>query len=109
MVGYYLLTEGHSIQLGSGGGHCGQGSILIMTILILIIIFSEFPIKSQSNHSLNFLIKLFLNKKQCVFHTYDVKYLNAAGKQFVKKNQLRNDHRSNEQIKKSLSFGKYTA
>ena len=80
-----------------------------MTILILIIIFSEFPIKSQSNHSLNFLIKLFLNKKQCVFHTYDVKYLNAAGKQFVKKNQLRNDHRSNEQIKKSLSFGKYTA
>ena len=96
VVGYHLLTEGHSIQLGSGWGgrygplpptHQVQGSVLIITILILIIIFSEFPIKSQSNHSLKFLIKWFLNKKQRVCQTYDMKYLNAAGKLVVKKRQ----------------------
>ena len=117
VVGYHLLTEGHSIQLGSGWGgggamagpppptHQVQGSVLIITILILIIIFSEFPIKSQSNHSLKFLIKWFLNKKQRVCQTYDMKYLNAAGKLVVKKKaaikiKLKNDRRSNEKIKK---------
>ena len=56
MVGYYLITEGHSIQLRSGGTvpQQVQGSVLIITI-ILILIFSEFLIKLQSNLSLKFL------------------------------------------------------
>ena len=79
VVGYHLLTEGHSIQLA--GGRCGQGSLLIITIILIsIIILSEFPIKSQSNLRLKFLIKWFLNRKQRVYHTYAMKYLNAAGK-----------------------------
>ena len=85
VVGYHLLTKGHSIQLGSGEGVCYappptptphqvQGSVLIITI-ILIIIFLLFPMKSQSNLSLK-----FLNKKEHVYQTYDMKHLNAAGK-----------------------------
>ena len=94
MVGYHLMTEGHSIQLGSGE-RCDppqqvQGSVLIITILPLIIIFSEFLIKSQSNPSLKFLIKWFLVKKQHVYQTYDIKYLNTAGKKFVKRNRHQN-------------------
>ena len=58
VVGHHLLADGHLIQLEGGRGavallppspHQIQGSVLIITIiLILIIIFSEFPIKSQS-------------------------------------------------------------
>ena len=75
-VGYHLLTERHSIQVGLGGWggtvapypplYQVQGSILITIILIIIIIISEFPIKSESNLSLKFLIKWFLNKKLCI-------------------------------------------
>ena len=61
--------------------------------------------KSQSNLSLK-----FLNKKEHVYQTYDMKHLNAAGKYVVKKKpaikiKLKKDRRSNEKIK-SLSFGK---
>ena len=88
MVGYHVMTKCHSIQLGDEGEGAVsppspqqvQGSVLIITILISIITSSEFLIKSQSNLSLKFLIKWFLIKKQCVYQTYDMKYLNAAGK-----------------------------
>ena len=43
--------------------------------------------KSQSNLSLKFLIKWFLMKKQHVYQTYEMKYLTAAGKKIVIKNQ----------------------
>ena len=105
MVGYHLMTKGHSIQLGFGS-HCQsplpqqvQDSILIITI-ILILIFWEFLIKSQSNLSLKFLIKWFLFKKQRVYQTYDIKYLNTAKKKTVIKIKLKNDRRCNEKIKK---------
>ena len=99
MVGYHLMTKGHSVQLGSEGCYQSplpqqvQGSILIITI-ILILIFWEFLIKSQSNLSLKFLIK-----KQRVYQTYDMKYLNAAKKTAIKI-KLKNDCRSNEKIEK---------
>ena len=67
----------------------------------------SYVIRSQSNLSLKFLIKWFLIKKQGVYHTYDMKFLNAAGKQTAIKIKLKNDRRSNEKIKKSLSFAKY--
>ena len=62
------------------GGGARYGSILIITIILILLIFSESFIKSLSNLSLKFLIKWFLIKKQCVYQTYDMKYLNAAGK-----------------------------
>ena len=74
MVGYHLIAEGHSIQLWFGervSPQQAQGSILIITILlILMIIFSEI------------LIKWIHITKQCVYQTYDMKYiyLNTAGK-----------------------------
>ena len=78
MVGYHLMTKGHSIQLGSGGGVCvlppppaGPGQHPDKTI-ILILIFWGFLIKSQSNISLKFLIKGFLIKKQHVYQTYEI-------------------------------------
>ena len=84
MVHYHLIIKGYLIQLGSGGTVSPkqvQGSFLIITIIvILIIIFLELLIKSQSNLTLMFLIKLFLIKEQCIYQTYDIKYLNADGK-----------------------------
>ena len=88
MVGYHLMTKGHSVSWGLGGAvptapplppQQVQGSVLIITS-ILILIFLEFHIKSQSNLSLKFLIKWFFIKKQHAYQTYDKKYLNAAGK-----------------------------
>ena len=63
MVGYHLIVEGHSIQLGSGGRVSLQqvlGSVLIITIiLILMIIFSEFLTKWFLNKN-NVYIKLMI-------------------------------------------------
>ena len=73
MVGYHLMTKGHSIQLGSWGAvpPAGPGQHPDKTI-ILILIFWGFLIKSQSNISLKFLIKGFLIKKQHVYQTYEI-------------------------------------
>ena len=53
---------------------------------------------------LRFLIKWFLIKKQCAYQTYDMNYLNTAGKYIVKKPtikmKLKNDCSSNEKRKK---------
>ena len=93
MVGYHLMTEGHSIQLGSGE-RCdpptGPGQRPDKNNTTTNNNISEFLIKSQSNPSLKFLIKWFLVKKQHVYQTYDMKYLNAAGKKFVKRNRHQN-------------------
>ena len=81
MVGYYLITEGHSIQLRSGGTvpTAGPGQHPDNNNHININIFGvsyKITIKSQPQ----VLIKWFLIKKQRVYQTYDMKYLNAAGK-----------------------------
>ena len=113
MVGYHLISEDHSIQLGSGGS-CEsppqqvQCNVLIIAIIvILIIIFSEFLIKSQSNLSLNFLIKWFLIKKQRVYQTYEI--LECSWQINCKKNQPSkwNLKVIIEVMKKILSLGKY--
>ena len=97
MVGYHLISEGHSIQLGYGGS-CESApppplppeqvqcnALIITIIVILIIIFSEFLIKSQSNLSFKFLIKWFLIKKQRVYQTYEI--LESSWQINCKKNQ----------------------
>ena len=81
MVGYYLITEGHSIQLRSGGTvpTAGPGQRPDNNNHININIFGvsyQITIKSQPQ----VLIKWFLIKKQRVYQTYDMKYFNAAGK-----------------------------
>ena len=81
MVGYYVITEGHSIQLRSGGTvpTAGPGQRPDNNNHININIFGvsyQITIKSQPQ----VLIKWFLIKKQRVYQTYDMKYLNAAGK-----------------------------
>ena len=85
MVGYDLMTGGHSIQLGSGGAvpppPAGPGNCPDNNNHMNINIFGiSYVIRSQSNLSLKFLIKWFLIKKQRVYHTYDMKFLNTAGK-----------------------------
>ena len=80
MVGYHLMSKGHSIQLGSGGGgtvppspppdNSNHVNINIFGVSYKI------TIKSQPQ----VLIKWCLIKKQRVYQTYEMKYLNAAGK-----------------------------
>ena len=72
MVGYHLMTEGHSIQLGSGGGGTvshpagpGQHPDNNNTNNNIFGVSQ----KAQSNLSLKFLIKWFLIKKQHVYQT----------------------------------------
>ena len=82
MVGYHLMTKGHSIQLGSWGAvlPAGPGQHPDNNNHNNINIFGVSYKKSQSNLRLKFLIKWFLIKKQRVYQTYDMKYLSAAGK-----------------------------
>ena len=101
VVGYHLLTEGHSIQLGSAGGgrgHCDpppshthththQVHSSILIIVLTLIIFSELPIKSQSNLSLKFLIKWFLNKKTTCISNLWYEILEHSWEISRKKNQ----------------------
>ena len=105
MVGYHLMTEGHSIQLRSGGAvpPAGPGQHPDNSNHINMNIFGvsyKITIKSQPQ----VLIKWFLIKKQRVYQTYDMRYLNE--KKTPIKIKLKNDRRSNEKIE-SLSFGKY--
>ena len=81
MVGHHLITESHSIQLRSGGTvpQAGPGQRPDNNNHININIFGvsyKITIKSQPQ----VLIKWFLIKKQRLYQTYDMKYLNAAGK-----------------------------
>ena len=85
MVGYHLMSKVHSIQLGSGGGAqsppppIGPGQHPDNSNHVNINIFGvsyKITIKSQPQ----VLIKWFLIKKQPTYQTYDMKYLNAAGK-----------------------------
>ena len=85
MIGYHLMSKGHSIQLGSGGGGTvpplptGSGQCPDNSNHVNINIFGvsyKITIKSQPQ----VLIKWFLIKKQPTYQTYDMKYLNAAGK-----------------------------
>ena len=84
MVGYHLMSKVHSIQLGSGGGTVpppptGPGQHPDNSNHVNINIFGvsyKITIKSQPQ----VLIKWFLIKKQPTYQTYDMKYLNAAGK-----------------------------
>ena len=105
MAGYNLMTEGNLIQLKSGGAvpQAGPGQRPDNNNHININIFGvSYKITIESQPQV--LIKWFLIKKQRVYQTYDMKYLNA--KKTAIKIKLKNDGRSNEKIK-SLSFGKY--